>query len=1343
MRVIYLTPFLLQFLIFCFLPYRAIPQGSNVYTRNIDPYHPDYDKGKIIIKFYDVCDITFEKKGYVYSTGYESIDKIFKSYGVQNVANVFQVSKSAIKNKSAKDGSVKLSSIYVIEFDLNLDAMSLCELFNENPLVEYAEPDYYVYSMITEPNDALYQSGMQWYLQEIKAPEGWDSITCDTTEIIGIIDTGIDWDHPDLDGNIWRNWSEIAGNGYDDDNNGYIDDIRGWDFVNNDNDPNDDNGHGTHVAGIAAAETDNYIGIAGIAWKAKLMPLKVLSGNGQGSTSRLANAILYAYYKGATVINMSLGTYGESQTVKVALEIAYDTAFLVAAAGNEGCKVDTLAPPYNPYAPMYPACYPFVAGVEAATDAGLKATFTNFDPSGFVQTANKFGYNYEIRAPGINIFSTFPNGTYMSLSGTSMATPIVSGTVALVKNFKPGISNEELFARLVSFSENGNLKIPNILNSTLEPDLHFVEFSLVDTIGIGDNDGQADAGEVIQIYYTVKNSGGYADSIHSFICLDYPDDSTLITLIDTTSYIGDLDSSSYHGDTIAYTTLTGERDPFKVLIRSNVINERDIVFRYKIGAKNTSQTTGTFVLKVFNGQEISGVVDTTLVLTPDRLWLVNNSFKLTTTGVLKLLPGTHLKINKAFINKGWVIGEGKPDSLIIIEGPQNFGGWANIVGNVSCKYTKFVNIIGPFYLTNFVLLDHCYFLDFGNFSIFNNCDFNIRDSYFSGLGAVAFWGGGSAIRSVFDNFPGGTFGRGGYNLQYNNFSNKTGPFVGAAGSSLYKNNFQTSEGNIIYWAEGNYDFDYKPNQYWGTTDENKIDKMIWDFWDNALLPVIVYQPILEQPTDSAHGIVWKILLNGVNPWDDYLDPIGVGKVRFDVFFNKPMDTLVEPLLTFGVREPFTQHLVMDGSSWSADSTTWTAYYDIEIETGDGMNFIRVDKAIDTEGFKIPAENTGRFKFIIQAAASSSLQFIATPGIGKVFLEWPYPDTPDFLGFNMYRFIIINDSIATDTVLVNASLITDSTFIDYNVVPGLEYNYCYKIVGTDMVESDYSRVVSAVPLSSANGDANGDQQVNVLDITSMIAYILGQNPQPFLFEAADLNYDLSVNILDVILLVNIIIGNKSLDNYNDPLVLPSQLYIYENSVRLKNYNYMAGLQFEIQGEHIYNQKPICNLEGWEFSYSVVGDKMICILYSFSGNRFSPGVLELISFDSDVRLKLRNAIGADSYGKELTVLIGNDTVSIMACPNLSISPNPFSQSTEIKYKIDEPSEIIIRIFDNLGHVVYFYTEPQTTQGTYSLIWKSTNNLNAYLPAGVYHCCITVIPNSHADKTCIESKTIVHLD
>ena len=387
-----------------FLVMSVMAQNVN----RLDPYDIQYEPDVILIKFKENVEVPVKQKGTLGKWAPSGLRSLFQEYDINHGERLFPQAKpqTGLQKIKAYDGTEhEVGSLYnIFKFQLKdgIDPKDVAEKLNEHKDVEYAEPDYLVYALggiaqesdnpavsslnkvnNTVPNDPLYSN--QWYLGAypgVNAEAAWDSTTGDTTQIIGIIDTGVDWDHPDLDDNIWRNWEEVAGNGVDDDGNGYVDDIRGWDFVNDDNNPNDDNSHGTHVAGIAAAEGNNSVGVCGVAWNARIMPVKMLQSSGSGSSSDLALAVNYATNNGATVINMSLGSYAESQTVKTALENAYSSTVLVAAAGNDGYKVDPPFPPYPIYAPMYPACYSFVIGVEGTTNSGSRASFSNLDPSG-------------------------------------------------------------------------------------------------------------------------------------------------------------------------------------------------------------------------------------------------------------------------------------------------------------------------------------------------------------------------------------------------------------------------------------------------------------------------------------------------------------------------------------------------------------------------------------------------------------------------------------------------------------------------------------------------------------------------------------------------------------------------------------------------------------------------------------------------------------------------------------------------------------------------------------------------------------------------------------------------
>jgi len=323
-----------------------------------------------------------------------------------------------------------------------------------NPNVVYAEPNYLVQA-VAVPNDPL--RGQLWSLHNIgqtggtpdadmDALEAWEVRTDASAVVVGVVDSGIDYNHPDLAANIWLNAGEIgtdaqgrdkATNGLDDDGNGHVDDLRGWNFVNNSNDPFDDYSHGTHVAGTIGAVGNNGIGVAGVAWSVKLMPLKFLNASGYGSTANAVSCILYAAAfvdaSGNKIVRLTSNSWGGGGKSK-SLENAIKNcgALFVAAAGNNGTNTA-----------FYPAAYPQpnVACV-AATDANdALASFSNF------------GTWVHLAAPGVSILSTTPNNGYGSKSGTSMATPHVSGVAALVLAQNPGFSVAALKAQLLGTVE--------------------------------------------------------------------------------------------------------------------------------------------------------------------------------------------------------------------------------------------------------------------------------------------------------------------------------------------------------------------------------------------------------------------------------------------------------------------------------------------------------------------------------------------------------------------------------------------------------------------------------------------------------------------------------------------------------------------------------------------------------------------------------------------------------------------------------------------------------------------------------------------------------------------------
>lgn len=309
-------------------------------------------------------------------------------------------------------------------------------ILQDDPDVAYAEPNY-VRRISLTPNDPDF--GELWGLQNVDAPEAWDTQTGTHAVVVAVLDTGADWDHEDLTDNIWNNDDE-AEDGADSDGNGYIDDIHGWDFVNSkpegDNDPGDDyhpSYHGTHVCGTIGAKGNNGIGVTGVNWSVSIMPLKILDAHGDGFVSDEILAIDYAIANGAKIINASFSGDSYSQFEYNAIRDARDAGILfVAAAGNDGTDNDDI--------PAYPASYDLdnIIAVAATDQSNAKAWFSNHGAT-----------SVDVAAPGVSIYSTSAGDNYHYSSGTSMATPHVAGLAALIWADNGGFTDDQVKERIL------------------------------------------------------------------------------------------------------------------------------------------------------------------------------------------------------------------------------------------------------------------------------------------------------------------------------------------------------------------------------------------------------------------------------------------------------------------------------------------------------------------------------------------------------------------------------------------------------------------------------------------------------------------------------------------------------------------------------------------------------------------------------------------------------------------------------------------------------------------------------------------------------------------------------
>lgn len=302
----------------------------------------------------------------------------------------------------------------------------------ENPGVPFSCEPNVLFHVTATPNDTFYSS--LYGLQNIGAPAAWDLTTGSSSVVVALIDTGVDYDHVDLQPNIHLNSAETPGNLIDDDGNGFIDDYYGYDFVNTDGAPRDDNEHGSHCAGIVGARGNNGAGVVGANWEVGILAVKVADADGNAYLSDIAAGIEYAVDRGASVLSISLAASVSSSALNNAIQYAKtQDVLIVAAAGNESTNNDEV--------PSYPASSPSsnVVSVAATNSRDALASFSNFGAT-----------SVDLAAPGVNILSTVPGGQYRSLSGTSMATPLVAGVAGLMKAANGALSYSQIKQILIS-----------------------------------------------------------------------------------------------------------------------------------------------------------------------------------------------------------------------------------------------------------------------------------------------------------------------------------------------------------------------------------------------------------------------------------------------------------------------------------------------------------------------------------------------------------------------------------------------------------------------------------------------------------------------------------------------------------------------------------------------------------------------------------------------------------------------------------------------------------------------------------------------------------------------------
>ena len=1305
------------------LPLAGVAQSTNnddgVVKFDTRFRHNDARPGEVLVKFKDRAPISVQRiNGRFRAASINTVNKVLQQFGTTDMEPLFDEAthpqRKALRRSRAYGGGevaeVDLSKIYRIRIQsLRPDSTELLiQSLEQLGEVEYAEPNYLVHALgctegttaapqlhnvaadadnaeATQPTDTaqvicadpttspLYSQ--EWGIPAMGIDKLWTKpIVNPTRPVIAILDTGVDTTHPNLKDNIWTNTAEAEGEeGYDDDGDGYVDDLHGWDFINNTGKIADYNMHGTHVAGIAAA-ANNGLGIIGANPQALIMPVTVMQSDGTGDIATLARGVEYAANKGATVINMSLGTYADSKVLKNALAKAYQNCVIVAAAGNDKLGIYPACGSLL-YMPMYPAAYSFVLGVQATNQKGGRASFSNFDCDGPTYSElGTDGVNYELSAPGVDILSTVPYGGYKELNGTSMSAPLVAGGISALQMVKEYDSQEILWGDLIHAADFAAAY--DITERPAELDLLAME--ICDTIAGGNGDGIIDAGETIAFYPTLRTTWGEAKNVKlSFISTgaEYED----ATLYDVLTQNVDF------GQTLSAYAQAKSLNPIIIKFKDGIADRRIIRLNFQATADNTPQPLSIeYKVRVYNAVKLGGMLTHDMTLTPDKHYRVVSDLAIPDGVTLKIEPGTKLILDDgvSISSKGLIDAHGEPGKMI--EFTCDNGLWGSISGQHKTGRKNWGDDEYAADTLSYCIFDHGQFIYcVAQNSVVQYCFtsdvFSSQHNYMSVCMDNVMNYPLSYHDLEYSNFINNDYKFNGYYLwgeQYGNYPNHK---CTTNNYNIFNNKIDDRIIALGTHSDTPETIEVDSLCYWGTSKESILRPQIYEIKNTMNFgSTFAYHDLTHMrktPFRETHGIVWKVVVDGYDAQDEYdeLPPLGVGKHKFEVYFNRPMNVAKTPFVAFGVRSPYTQNGVNEEGAWSADSTIYTVYKTITGKTAsDGVNTIYVNDAEDDEYFPCPREDV-RFHINIQAAGSLSTGFMGEAGLGRVHLKWDNTENnfDDFLGYNLYRYTMVNDSTKGEAYKINDYTLDDATtaYTDYNVTPGETYYYYYKVISTDLKETDPSNIVAVTPQTATQGDANGSGAVDVADVITVVNYSIGKDPKPFIFEAADMNSDQQIDILDIIGIIKTIVhpntsaaeaGVESTATYS---IESNTLYV-ESPVEL------AGVQVGLRMNKDREATVADDLKGFETTSAWTDEQNYLFLaYSMTGKTLPAGKHALLHLSADAQVE--QMILADKQGHNVPAM-AQGTTGIQVAHQQTAEmpyPSPFTNKLTVPYTIDE--------------------------------------------------------------------------
>jgi subtilisin family serine protease len=864
------------------------------------------------------------------STG-ATLQDTLQKLGIVETNLLFSVSaENSLADASKADFAV--GSVYRLRLDNAQDVETVVWVLSAHPAVAYAELDYVALSTTT-PNDPLY--GQQWGLAKINAAAAWNVTTGSTSVVVAVIDAGLDVDHPDLAGQLWINPGEIPGNGQDDDNNGYVDDIHGWNFVDNNPDLSDNTGHGTEVAGVLAARGNNGTGIAGMCWNCRLMVLKVTQPGGVANYSDIAAAVNYAAQKGAQVINISLGGHHDSATLRTAIAEAATTAVIVAGAGNS-----------NSSAPFYPAAYSDrVLAVAGSSDSDAKVGNSNY------------GVWISVSAPGEDITTTFDGGSYGAASGTSVAAPFVSGLAGLLRSQYPEWPPATVRAHIRQTSQNiddlnpgyetmlgqGRIHAGQALSTAAQPLLTMQGYA-VD----GEASGRPEPGSTVDLAVNLGNLWGPASNVQA-------------NLTSSSPYVTINTGTAVYGSVATYAT-AGSATPFRFTVSAAAPYGHDLAFTLQVTAAggytaNLPLTVTTVPAVVYPPATI-----TTQTWTNDRIYIINKLTGIPEGHTLTIEPGTVIRFDGSYsLNvNGTLVADGTPEQPIrftSFKQAPGAGDWLYILfsnTSTSATFDESGNYIAGSILRHTIIeyghgvqssqaapfISHNTFQHLGGTGVYaadsdgiviadnllngsplyvqgtgvirNNIVSEVEGAGISASGLVTV----TANRVTSSNQ--GIVMYGGFASQnllaYNDFglrvetavivsntivfNHDSGVYIagGQPPPIVHQNNLVAGSGGYALYNATNNNIDATSN-WWGTASASEIEAGIYDGADQFGLGLVDYSNYLTGPAPDAPAYLQNL---AVSP-DATL---GIQTGTFDLTFSRAMDESIDPQVHFSLADPW-------------------------------------------------------------------------------------------------------------------------------------------------------------------------------------------------------------------------------------------------------------------------------------------------------------------------------------------------------------------------------------------------------------------------------------------------------